>query len=664
MNQPLNENVVSMAGRNADPLIEQNNQLGNNDPIDPERRPAWILQFIETPDQATVEGLRAKFDVRLTDYIPPRSYIESLRPSEAAELRADKRVRAVALLSPDMKLSADLRADHESNDPEDPKPVDVVVFNVVADEVLARIREMVQAEQFIAVLDDRGLGGSFAVRLLVRSGMAAQIAELDGVRWVEEVPETLDDGEDDPNPGTSRIPAADRLGLTGAGQIIGVIDNGPPDVSHCFFVDSTHTEPGPAHRKIVQIRNAAGTPAGKHATFTAGIAVGDEADNPGRHPQRGVAFGARLACGNKRDLDGQSSMMDELTRAAEAGAFVHTNSWHSAPQGVGRPASYDKRSADLDNFVWLNEDHVVLGSSGNVGEEQGPPGTAKNALCVSATAGSGAAVDAVGDGSPGPTADGRGKPDVTGTGCSVMSAIMGSDCGVGTNNVRCSSSRATPWVAGVLTLVRQQLVEGRYRDGEPRAEDEFIPTGSLLRAIALNAAVANGTDAAIPSSSRGWGAVDPSAALGQAGPRMLVDVRNADGLAIGEKCLITFSLGGPGRLSVTLTWTEPPGGIGSDTCVVNNLDLRVTSPAGGTLLGNQLSGGRSTVGGTIERTNSTEMVILDGAPPGDWTVEVVAENVGVGNPKQGFAIVVSGALVPNAVSVEGGQRFVITEPIR
>ena len=64
------------------------------------------------------------------------------------------------------------------------------------------------------------------------------------------------------------------------------------------------------------------------------------------------------------------------------GATIHTNSWHDDTAGAGNPATYNQTAADVDTFTWNNEDHLVLGSAGNNGEEQGPPGTAKNAICV------------------------------------------------------------------------------------------------------------------------------------------------------------------------------------------------------------------------------------------------------------------------------------------
>ena len=67
------------------------------------------------------------------------------------------------------------------------------------------------------------------------------------------------------------------------------------DRDHCFFRDEPN-EPGPAHRKLVAMRSASGSPlAGKHSTLVAGCAAGDAIDQLGQHPDRGAAWAARLA---------------------------------------------------------------------------------------------------------------------------------------------------------------------------------------------------------------------------------------------------------------------------------------------------------------------------------------------------------------------------------
>ncbi|WP_301225919.1 S8 family serine peptidase [Arthrobacter sp. PsM3] len=659
------DNVISIAGRTLDPLVEQDIQSNVNEPVDLSGEPAWIVQFFETLSAEATDQLRSEFGLKLAEYVPRNCYIEVLAPATAAHLRGDDRVRAVMQMTNDLKVSAELRNDEQVNEPTASGPIDVIAFNAQAESVLAQVQRLIPPERIVAVIDERPLGGKFLIRITGNSATAARIAEMQGVRWVQEVPETSEDRKDiagDPMLTTAgRIPEIERLRLTGAGQVIGIIDNGPPDLDHCFFIDTENPQPGPEHRKVVLVRNSDQRPTGKHATFTCGIAAGDEVGSPGMNPQRGVASGARLACGNVSDVKTTSTIMIELAAASESGAIVHSNSWHAKPQGVGRPATYDAHSAGVDTFTSANEDHVVVGSSGNSDEEQGPPGTAKNALCVSATA-VGQPGDTVGDGSPGPTADGRRKPDLTGVGCGVVSAHIGTPCELSPASVPCASSYATPWVAAVLTLVRQQLTEGRYRDGDQRPEEGFVPTAALIRAIALNSAVAAGNNSDIPSRTRGWGALNPLAALGQHAPRLLLDVRNADGLVTGTTCRLQFSLAQTSPLAVTLNWTEPPGTIGSDNSIVNDLDLRVTAPDGEVFLGNNLVAGQSAPGGVPDTLNPTEMVVVDGAQPGQWTAEVIATEINFG-PTQGFALVVSAAITPDSESTDSERRVRQTRPI-
>jgi hypothetical protein len=665
MTGPIHDHFVSIGGRFLDPLAAQVRQLEDDEPVVPSGPAGWLVQFWNLLDAATIQLLRSQFGLRLTDYVPPRSYVESLDASTATQLRADSRVRAVVMLTADLKLSAALAAALATDEPLSAAPVDAVVFDATADATVERIRDIV-GTGFITVLDDRDLGGALSVRVQADPETAARLAALDGVRWVAQVPGIVDDAPAASVPIPGRVPAADALGLSGVSQIIGIIDNGPPDVKHCFFVDPGQPQPGPTHRKIVMLRDVAQTAAASHPTFTCGIAAGDQVDESGANPFRGVAWLARLACGNYSDLK-TSSVLAELTAAAQAGASVHTNSWHSVPNPPlpGVPAPYDQTSVDVDTFVWSNEDNVVLGSGGNTGEQQGAPGTAKNALCIGATTTTPGSGDVVGDGATGPTADGRRKPDLTGVGCGVQSALLGTTCGVGVgaSSQPCATSYATPWVAGLVTLLRQQFTEGRYRDGQPSADLAFTPTAALLRAAVLNATVVTGTDNAIPSFVRGWGALDPDSALGRRFPRLLLDVRNQDGLSTTDTCHVTFTLA-EGPLVVTLNWTEPPGTLESDNCVVNDLDLRVTTPKGDVFLGNNFSQGVSVTGGTADALNSTEMVVLPGGAPGQWLVEVVASEVNVGAPGQGFAVVVSGSVATDpAPQVDGGRTLLRTEVV-
>lgn len=447
-------------------------------------------------------------------------------------------------------------------------------------------------------------------------------------------------------------------GLHGEGQIIGIIDNGPPDIDHCFFLDAADNTPRPDHRKVISLRNAVDQDSGDHATFVAGCAAGDQVDASGAIAARGGAWAAKLVLGNRKDMTvfvnpstsatATSTMLGELSAAARAGAMIHSNSWHAKPQGSRRPAIYDLIAAETDTFTWLNEDHLVLGAAGNSPEEQGPPGAAKNAICVAAASGN--ASDArLGDGAPGPTADGRRKPDLMAAGCGIHSSINRTPCFVGPKQ-DCASSYATPLAAAAAALVRQYFIEGWYPAGVRVADSGFAPSGALLKAVLLNSTISTSGVPGYPTDTAGWGLVQLQRSLRfEDGSRRLRvwDVRNARGLQHGEARTYVIKVEDSAEpLKVTLVWTEPPGTPGTMiNPVANNLDLAVVSPSGVRLLGNAFANGVSVPGGLPDVRNNVEMVQVTTPTVGDWTITVSATAMNVGNPGQGFALAASGGFV-------------------
>ncbi len=217
----------------------------------------------------------------------------------------------------------------------------------------------------VRVVDDRAYGGTGSIVFqLASAAELTEIARIEGIARVEEVAEQIDDNDD-----AATIDQSGALGnhsvwnqgLTGAGEIIGLLDNGPADMDHCFFRGPAGSAVGTSHRKVVGIRNATMSPEGKHATFMAGSAAGDDLNNPGADPKRGGAWAARLFLGNRKDItDGPSSMLAELGAAGLANAYIHSNSWHSDNLGT-----YDETADGVDRYTWNNEDHLVLGSITN-----------------------------------------------------------------------------------------------------------------------------------------------------------------------------------------------------------------------------------------------------------------------------------------------------------
>jgi Subtilase family len=655
---------VVLGSRRFDPLEEQNSARRDedNDPkFDPDKVRSWIVQLHRPLDAEESGRLRAEFGLRLTEFVPRLSFVERLTTKVVARLRRDPVVRAVAPVSSGMKLFEATKVNDADDDAPDGE-FNAVVFADVDAEVVAQELTALGAG-ILAVLDPRSAGGPVTIRFTLPFARLEDASLLDGIRWIEPVAERVDDG----GVGAPALHAGTagpiarmwEAGLHGEGQVIGVIDNGPPNRDHCFFRDAGDNTPGPAHRKVVALRNGTGQEPGRHATFVAGLAAGDDLHRPGAAPNRGGAFAAKLVLGNRKDLDvfqpdpptpgstaAARTMLEELTAAAQNGARIHTNSWHDKPRNsLGRPAVYDLLARDVDEFAWVEEDHLVVGSSGNSSDQQGSPGTAKNALCVSAGQFD-AAGPSLGDGHPGPTGDGRRKPDVMAVGCGVRSAAFDTDCGTGPGNP-CASSYATPLAAAMAALVRQYFMEGWYPSGTRQAEQAFVPSGALLKAVLVNAATPPRAPAELPSDSAGWGLVEIDRNLRFAPvdrPMLIRDVRHAQGLTTGQTSGQRVRVEpATEELKATLVWSDAPGTVGAGNLLVNALMLRVVSPDGEVLLGNAFRDSVSAVGGTADGRNNVQAVLVRQPLAGEWRVEVEAVAVHRGRPGQGFALVVSGA---------------------
>jgi hypothetical protein len=652
---------IRLATVTFDPLREQP-KIPDELRIDEARQgpSPFIVQFRKSLTPEERAHLQTQYGLRLTEYIPEFAYLESVSAETLAALARDPLFRASVPYQPAFKLAPNLGQIPFRTAKRRRRKTLWLSVELFPDADPQQVVEALRAIKAtgIEVKDDRGLGGSVRV-LCVVPGMdaAAAIARLNEVRWIEEVPEHIEDNVNAAGTmqsGAANNPVIWNQGLHGEGQIIGIIDNGPLDINHCFFQDTVNNTPGLAHRKVLQIRNASNTAAGGHATFTAGNAAGDDVNNPGAAGRRGGAWAARLVVGNNNDIPGTNSMLVELNEAASMGAVIHTNSWHDNTAGAGNPATYNQTSADVDTFTWNNEEHLVLGSAGNNGEEQGPPGTAKNAICVGATQADPNEMN-FGDGNAGPTADGRLKPDLMAPGCGIQSATVNTACGTGPR-AACATSYATPLTAGAAALIRQYFTEGWYPTGTPQPHHAFVPSGALLKSMLLTSTIDMTGIVGYPSNQEGWGLVQLSNVLffpGGARNLRVWDTRNADGLITGETRVHHVDVASNTQpLKIALVWTDPPGGAGSATPVVNNLDLEVVSPDGTqTFRGNVFNNGVSATGGAADTLNNVEMVQVNTPAPGDWTIRVIGTAVNVGNPGQGYALAASADMPEPPVSV-------------
>ncbi len=478
-------------------------------------------------------------------------------------------------------------------------------------------------------------------------------------------------------------------GIHGEGQIIAFLDTGV-DYTSCFFIEPDGSRPpintrvdqdnvDLTRRKIVaydflyscdQYPNATGCDDPNnpnaydnqgHGTHAAASAAGDRVTPIGHDYGDAIATGAKLIvqdagyiggdkCAQRPGIGCPVNITPILDQAYRQGARIHSNSWGDAQGSTFNPptANYPQSAHDVDAFVWSHPDMLVVFNTGNFGSagtappsSVSAPGAAKNTLQVGGTrTASHYADDALSSFTLfGPTRDGRIKPDVVGP-----AEVLAGDTSLVSNGQTCSmtfqpgTSWASPTIAGAAALVRQYYTDGYYPTGVATPANRMIPSAALLKATIIAAArrvpylltsTGQVETKAVPSNEQGFGFPVLDDALyfpGDAAKLRVQDVPLASGLAEGQSATMGLSVKQGTPLKIVLVWTDPPG-----VPLVNDLDLRVTDPAGNVFLGN----------GQSDHVNNVEAVSISQPLAGIYTISVSAAHIGLGL-RQSYALVVTG----------------------
>jgi Subtilase family len=585
----------------------------------------WVVLRLDGPMTPDREIALSNAGATLAGYLPTNAFIADVRGSTPAALAATGFVIGAYAYQDAWRIDPVIRGANAQ------VHANLWLFegaDAAGTQAAIAARGAVRLEEVEAV----GAGWRLSV-----SGPAADVravAIFDDVQYVEPLPAyelrnnattrwTIQSGVLDSTPLYGR-------GLTGLGQVIGVIDGGLA-VSHCSFLDSVNPI-GPLHRKIKAYNTTQAYD--QHGTHVACTAAGD-AGNTGN--TRGIAYDARIVF-NTYPSATETSVFTKHKTHYDQGAYVNTNSW-----GTDFTRAYDGGSRAIDVFLHDNDDALVTHAASNGGVVTNPE-NAKNSLCVTASR-NGTDMDLICVGGAGPTLDGRRKPEVAAPGCQIVSATGSTGCGILSLS---GTSMATPAVGGLAVLVRQYYASGYYPAGSASAFSAFTPSGSLVKATIVNGAQDMVSLPGYPSDREGWGRVLADASLyfsGDARTLVVRDVRNASSSALTTGGFYEFQvLVSPSSesLRVTMCYADSPAQVNAALTPVNNLNLSVTSPDGALYLGNVFSGGFSTTGGAADSLNNLEQVHLATPTPGVWTVRVDAASVNVG--PQGFALVVTGAV--------------------
>ncbi len=606
----------------------------------------WLVQFngpITEREREAVERL----GVRLHDYLPEFAFLASMDGGMRQRVLALSFIEGVSRFHPGYKMNGKLRKMAL-----EPVPGEAVTLQLkLADpaalaQVLGALRQL--GAQPLTV-------GRDLVRVRVETGALAGIAALEEVTWIGEHVEMElfnDTTRWVIQSNTQGNTGIWDKGLHGEGEIVGVGDSGL-DHDIPWIRDPAGTVIGASHRKLAGYDTTYGDDYDSdypgHGTHVCGTLAGDRTPVDGLAIANGMAPKARLflqdlAAGATNSVYPPDDLGLLFGRAYEAGARLHSNSWGNSDR------SYSAFTQSVDRFLWEHPDFLVLFANGNSGPASstvGSPANAKNVVSVGASYNGSEAQNLASFSSNGPTADGRIKPTLVAPGVDIVSADsdgIKNSFNSGTTTMS-GTSMATPAVAGAAALVRQYFAQGYYPLRTATPANAFLPPGALVKAVLINSArdmTGTGTDGPIPATGQGWGRVQLDRGLpfvDAAGT--LAVVNQAAGLGTEGAWSGQFRVPGGDPFKVTLVWADYPGAVGAAKALVNDLDLTVTAPNGSLFLGNVFAAGESVTGGSPDRLNVEEQVLIKVPPPGLYTVSVSGYNVPMG--PQPFALAITGA---------------------
>jgi serine protease AprX len=416
-----------------------------------------------------------------------------------------------------------------------------------------------------------------------------------------------------------------------------------------------------------------------HGTHVAGSIIGNGTQSQGSI--RGAAYEAKFVAQGlwspiMNNLSFNPDFKAVFTQASKEGVRVHSNSWGS-PSGLGE---YDSFAVRIDEYLWADQDLLVVFAAGNSGEDANAdgiidegsvssPGTAKNILTVGASesliAGGGIQKN-VGDlrdgtkkwgvepiksdslsnnvngiaafSSRGPAKDGRLKPEIVAPGTNIVSTrsrhpkaelLWGE---YSADYVWAGgTSMAAPVASGAALLARQYLVQGRgiASPSAPLVKALMIHTATDLFPGQFGTGPKQELAVRRPNNHEGYGRVDLDQATDLPQSAQLIDEKA--GVGVSESKTYSLAVAAGDHVRATLVYNDAPGVASTSRALVNDIDLSVIDP----------SGTRRTLN---DRINNVEMIEFDATVAGNYTVEIKGLNVPQGkNGRQPYALLLTSA---------------------
>ncbi len=506
-----------------------------------------IIQFDGIPDAQTLQELTA-LGIQLYDFIPDFAYLASL-DATTSEVQLPALVVGIGEVRPEYKRSP-LPVGWASTEADGVYKYLILPFRGFGAQALY---QQLQLLGYTTVnLDTIGVYARLSEEELT------EVLEHPGVMYAEpiDLPSIPEGNAGRSSIGINAINRGPGAGYDGQNVTIGIADDGR--LLHLDFKG-----------RVIDLTVAGA--GNNHGEMTAGMAMGAGNLNPWA---MGGAPGARLVL---TDIANYDHLANAPSYLSQYGMVITSTSYG---EGCGGVYSLPAQQLDLQVMNYPVFFHVF--SAGNSSMDACPTvygslTTADGARFGNITGGRKAAKNVLTVGnlmhtdllrstsSRGPTADGRVKPDM----CAQGQGSLAPD---ENNGYRQSSgtSAAAPMVAGGIAGLYQY-----YR----QANDGQDPSSALIKGILLNTADDLGQPG--PDFYYGWGKTNFPRAL-----QCLQSGRYLSGsLVSGAQAVHPLTVqSGVKELRVMLYWHDKPGSPLASKTLVNDLDLRLLTPAGQQLL--------------------------------------------------------------------------------
>ncbi|MCB0507696.1 MAG: S8 family peptidase [Bacteroidetes bacterium] len=390
-----------------------------------------------------------------------------------------------------------------------------------------------------------------------------------------------------------------HLNLKGEGINVGIWDEGVVGKNYDLPVNKNHVVDKENNSDILM----------RHPTYVAGFIAG-----------QGNNFTTLQGVAPASDVyywDVLNDIVNEIKTGKEQfGVDISNHSYNFAETNCVQSGFYLPETGDLDKLVYENPTLLPIVAVGNSASictvtdtfssvDIGFQGC-KNAITVGWLFGN---EQIVGNSGRGPTVDGRLKPELVAKGFGVSVTAPNNSYTTGWG-----SSFAAPQIAGVATLLYQQF----------KQQYGTLPNAALIKAILCNTARDLGNVG--PDYTYGFGKPDALSAV-----NTIKENRFAEGdCSQGQvKTHIISMPSGLQQLNVALCWTDKESTPLATNNIVNDLDIKVVTPSGDTVLPWKLSPQYYKLIATkgVDNLNTIEQVTVSSPMPGNYTIVVKGTNV-------------------------------------